>query len=166
MRSLPKLAAAFVVLLSLASAGCSTESSNAAPVLDSVESPLVIAETDGAYRIPVTVLFHDNDLEVVTKVRYRLEGPTDVVTEGEVDIEAPNPSRESADVTIVVPGSFRTLSALDGQGDDEGGSERRAGRGHGRRNDDRDDGTRALTLKVVDGRGAESRPVSWTLSFH
>ena len=92
MRLLPIFAAALVALVGVASAGCSTESSNDAPVLDSVESPLVIAERDGAYRIPVTILFPDADREVVSQVRYRLEGPDDVVTEATVDIDAANPA--------------------------------------------------------------------------
>lgn len=117
------------LLRSLAGLACRTlpvvaiacgDPSNSAPIIDSVEAPLVVTERNGAYAIPVTVLFHDNDREAVTQVRYQLAPGV----EGMIEVPAPNPARESTVVTIVIPasthhdGRARTLqlSLIDGRG--------------------------------------------------
>ena len=118
------------------------------------------------YSIPVTLLFHDNDGEAITRLHYRLPPNVD----GMIDVVAPNPNLESAQVTIVFP-----VTALDttpdtspdargrgassdpahparpaGPGTDE------TGRGH----------ARALEISVVDGRGAESAPQSSSVTLN
>jgi len=93
---------------------------NDAPIIDSVEAPLVVSAQDGAYAVPVTVLFHDNDREAITHVHYQLAPGV----EGTVEVPAPNPNRESTVVTIRIPasahGDGRTralqLSVIDGRG--------------------------------------------------
>lgn len=95
--SLP--AAMFGMLaLALAAAGC-TAAANDAPIIDYVESPLVVSARNGAYEIPISIGFHDNDQEVVTHVRYRVAPSFEAV----VDIEAPISTRQSADVTLKFP---------------------------------------------------------------
>lgn len=94
------LLTAVAVLGTLFGAGCS-ESANDAPILDSVNAPLVVDAKDGTYAIPVTILFHDNDNEVVTHVRYRVGTKVDAM----LDIPTPNPTRQSAEVTLVLPAS-------------------------------------------------------------
>ena len=103
------------------------EPSNSAPIIDSVEAPLVVSERNGTYAIPVTVLFHDNDREAVTHVRYQLAPGI----EGMVEVPAPNPTRESTVVTIVIPASTH-----------------------------QDGRARMLQLSLIDGRGGESLPQS------
>src|ERR1044071_5055843 len=91
---------AFLALAATGLVGCA-DSVNDAPIIDSVEAPLVVTERNGAYAIPVTVLFHDNDGEAVTHLRYQLAPGV----EGTIDVPAPNPTRESTVVTIVIPAS-------------------------------------------------------------
>jgi hypothetical protein len=114
-----------VLALPLAAIACSAETANDAPIIDSVEAPLVVTEQNGSYAIPVTVLFHDNDGEAVTHLRYQLAPGV----EGTIDVPAPNPTRESTVVTIVIPASTH-----------------------------QDGRARMLQLSVIDGRGAESLP--------
>ena len=110
------LACAFAVGL----IACSDLSSTKAPIIDSVETPLVVSEANGSYTIPVTVLFHDNDHEPVTHVHYQLAPGV----EGTVEVTTPNAARQSAQVQIVIPatthadGRTRTLllTLLDGRG--------------------------------------------------
>jgi hypothetical protein len=156
---------AALLALPLAAVACTNSSVNDAPVIDSVEAPLVVSEQNGAYTIPVTVLFHDTDRDVVTHVRYRL-GPT---IEGTVDVPAANPTRESAVVAIVIAGSAldeeaeqTTLTSAEGKhlpSDTDhaatGGEGRAGGRGQ----------VRTLQLSLIDGRGAESRALSSTVTL-
>ena len=139
---------------------CGDVTENDAPIIDSVEAPLVVKERGGAYAIPVTVLFHDNDGEAVTHVRYRLPPNID----GIIDVPAPNPTLESAEVTIVI-------RAADVDGDPQ------TTRSHNDGNVDRDDDdakrdrdrprsrVRSLQLSIVDYRGAESLPQSSTVTL-
>jgi hypothetical protein len=143
---------------------CAAETSNDAPIIDSVDAPLAVTAKDGAYSIPISLLFHDNDGEAITRLRYRL--PPNI--EGMVDVPAPNPTKESAEVTIVIP-----ISALDGpdtsptvpnsQGEKRDPSDARrpedqsSPRGRGRR---------ALHISIVDGRGAESLPQYSTVTLY
>jgi hypothetical protein len=107
------------------------------------------------------VLFHDRDGEAVTHVRYRL-GPT---IEGTVAVTSANPTRESAEVAIVIttasldeeaaqsgPDGKSTVSDSDRA---EGNHEHGRGRGQ----------VRSLQLSIVDGRGAESLPQSSTITL-
>jgi hypothetical protein len=156
---------AALLALPLTAVACTNSSVNEAPVIDSVEAPLVVSAHDGAYTIPVTVLFHDADRDVITHVRYRL-GPT---IEGTVDVPAANPTRESAVVAIVIAGTAldeeaeqTTLTSTDGKrlpSDADrpatGGQSPTAGRGQ----------VRTLQLSVVDGRGAESLTQSSTVTL-
>lgn len=112
--------------LPIAAIACSAQP-NDAPIIDSVEAPLVVSEQNGTYAIPVTVLFHDNDGEAITQVRYQLAPGV----EGTVEVPAPNPTRQSTVVMIVIPASTHA----DGR-------------------------ARSLLLSVIDGRGAESLPQS------
>jgi exopolysaccharide biosynthesis protein len=127
----------------------------------------VVTERNGSYVIPVTVLFHDNDGEAITRLRYRLLPDID----GMVDVSEPNPTRESALVTIVIPASAlygETNTALTTGGSD------RASDGHGAAaNDGRDrpreagrKKARSLQLSIVDGRGAESLPTTSTVTLN
>lgn len=144
---------------------CSEPSANDAPIIDSVEAPRVVREKDGTYEIPVTLLFHDNDGEAITHLRYRLPPNID----GMIDVPAPNPTRESAQVTIII-----NAADLDGEvpstrsrseGDEKDGvdakedDEAKHGRGKSRSR------ARALELFVVDYRGAESLPASSTVTL-
>jgi hypothetical protein len=147
-----------------ATVACGAAISNDAPILDSVEAPLVVSEQNGSYAIPVSLLFHDNDGEAVTRLRYRLAPNIDET----VDVPAPNPSRQSAEVTIVIK-----AADLDGDTSDDvsvrganqedarrAQDDREQGRGHDRRR------ARALQLTIVDGRGAESRPLTSTVTLN
>jgi hypothetical protein len=143
--------------LPLFAIACAAESVNDAPIIDSVDAPLQVSAKDGAYSIPVSLLFHDNDGEAITRMRYRL--PPDI--DGFIDVPAPNPTKESAQVTIVIP-----VSAFDGEtalsarerreGDAKRPEDQTSPRGHGRR---------ALQITIVDGRGAESLPLSSTVTL-
>jgi hypothetical protein len=149
-----------LLAISVTAVACA-DSVNDAPIIDSVEAPLVVSERNGAYSIPVTVLFHDNDSEAITHVRYRLRGEGAREVEGIIDVPAPNPTLESAHLTIVIPSSeleddSTTIAGYndDGRGpkmSDEAQRERARNKGRGRR---------ALQLIIVDGRGAESLPQS------
>ncbi len=139
---------------------------NDAPILDSVDAPLAVREQNGAYAIPVTLLFHDNDGEAVTRLRYRLPPNID----GMIDVPAANPTKESARVVIVIAAADLDPETSKGaapgltssgdkredakQGDAKRGEFRRGGRGR-----------RALELSIVDGRGAESLPQSSTVTL-
>lgn len=154
---------AFAVALPALALGCGDVTANDAPIIDSVDAPLVVKEQNGAYAIPVTVLFHDNDGEAVTHLRYRL--PPDI--DGMVDVPAPNPTKESAEVTIVIRASdldgdvpTTRLHSADGHDDkrDKDAKEDDTNkRGRGR--------ARSLQLTIVDGRGAESLPQSSTVTL-
>jgi len=141
---------------------CGEQTANDAPIIDSVEAPLVVSAKNGEYAIPVTILFHDNDGEAITRLHYRL--PPDI--DGIVDVPEPNPTRESAVVTIVIPaaaleGNTPLSTRVDDHGSDgRGGS---AEGGHERSRDDARHKPRALQLMIVDGRGAESLPTSSTV---
>ena len=111
---------------------CSGGSTNNAPIIDYVESPPSVSAVNGSYEIPMTIGFHDNDQEVVTRVRYRASQGID----GVVEIKTPIPTRQSADVTLVIPA---------------------AAMAPGER--------RALEITIIDGRGAESRPLAQTVTF-
>ena len=92
------LAGSAVVVLT--SSGCSAPEENDVPIIDSVEAPSVVKAKNGNYEIPVLILFHDNDREAVTHVRYRFTGTR---VEGMIDIPTPVSTRESVWVTVVVP---------------------------------------------------------------
>jgi hypothetical protein len=156
---------AALLALPLSAVACTNSSTNDAPVIDSVEAPLVVSEQNGAYTIPVTVLFHDVDRDVITHVRYRL-GPT---IEGTIDVPSANPTRESAVVAIVIAQTAldeeaeqTTLTSADGKRPPTdtdraatGGQGRAGGRGQ----------VRTLQLSILDGRGAESRTQSSTVTL-
>ncbi len=78
--------------------GCASPT-NDAPILDYVDSPLVVTAEHGSYTIPVSVGYHDNHSDVVTRVRYRLRPSIDEI----VDIKTPIPTCETADVVLVIP---------------------------------------------------------------
>lgn len=148
--------------LPLTAVACGAEMANDAPVLDSVDAPLAVREQNGAYAIPVTLLFHDNDGEAVTRLRYRLPPNID----GMIDVPAANPTKESARVVIVIaaadldPESSRgSAPGLTSSGDKRDDAKRGAPSRHGGR------GRRALELSIVDGRGAESLPQSSTVTL-
>ena len=61
-----------LLALPAAAVACGDQSSNKAPIIDSVDAPLVVTPQDGMYSIPVTLLFHDNDGEAITRLHYRL----------------------------------------------------------------------------------------------
>jgi hypothetical protein len=140
----------FIFALSAAAIACGDQTANDAPIIDSVQAPVVVSQQNGAYAIPVTVLFHDNDGEAVTRLRYRLPPNIDAT----IDVPAPNPTRESAEVTIIIKaadldeapevtvrGSDREHGGNDDDHDRKGKDRRRA---------------RSLQLSIVDARGAES----------
>lgn len=122
------------VTLCLVAVGCSA-SANDAPIIDYVESPLVVTAENGAYQIPITIGFHDLDEEVVTRVRYRVSPSIDRI----VEIPRPIPTRQSAEVTLLIPAHLCGPSA---------GADRSQ-----------------LEITIIDGRGAESlvlpRPVTF-----
>jgi hypothetical protein len=156
--------------LSVAMVACGDESSNAAPIIDSVDAPLVVNEHNGSYTIPVTVLFHDNDGEIITRLHYRLPPNID----GMIDVPAPNPDVESAQLTIVVPASQldgTPASDVSTKGESQA-NDPHAAQAAAQAQDDRDHGrgadrnrARALELRIVDGRGAESLPLSSTVTL-
>jgi len=133
MRASPALALAFLALASFTVA-CGVEAANDAPILDSVDSPLAVQAERGVYRIPVSIGFHDNDGEAVTHLRYRVAPAIDRV----VDIPMPNPTRQTAEVTLEIP-----AAELGGAG-----------------------GPRELEITILDGRGAESRPLPRVVALH
>jgi len=153
-----------VLAAPLAVVACGEQTANDAPIIDSVDAPLVVTAKNGSYTIPVTVLFHDNDGEAVTRLRYRL--PPDI--DGMIDVPEPNPTRESALVTIVIPESaLGGNTPLSTRADDRG-SDGRGGSAddeHDRSRDDARHKPRALQLTIVDGRGAESLPASSTVTL-
>ena len=155
----------------LAMVACGDQTANDAPIIDSVEAPLVVSAKNGEYVIPVTVLFHDNDGEAITRLRYRLPPNID----GMVDLPEPNPTRESALVTIVIQaaaleGNTALSTRVDDLGDDgKDGNDDRGGSAEGGRDRSRDDARhkpRSLQLSIVDGRGAESSPTSSTVTLN
>jgi hypothetical protein len=164
---MPRIARAFAFVLPALAVACGDTTENDAPIIDSVEAPLVVKEIDGAYAIPVTVLFHDNDGEAVTHLRYRL--PPNI--EGIIDVPSPNPSLESAVITIVirakdVDADQPTTRSQSGHGDDDKNDK------SGKDGDDDKHGSarprsraRALQLSIVDYRGAESLPQSSTVTL-
>jgi hypothetical protein len=158
------LTLAALLALPLTAVACTNSSVNDAPVIDSVEAPLLVSEQNGAYTIPVTVLFHDVDRDVITHVKYRL-GPT---IEGTVDVPAANPTRESTVVAIVIAGKAldeeaeqTTLTSADGKhpASDTDRATTGQGRAGGRGQ------VRTLQLSIIDGRGAESRTQSSTVTL-
>ncbi len=171
---LTSLASLASVVVGLASAvilvACGDQSSNAAPIIDSVEAPPVVTEQNGTYTIPVTMLFHDNDGEAITRVHYTLPPNID----GVVDVPIPNPDAQSAEVTIVIKaadldGTPAQNVAVKGQPPAPGSQ---AAMDAAKAQDDRDHGrgqdrnrARALELRIVDGRGAESLPLSSTVTL-
>lgn len=167
-RARAALRLALCLALPAAIVACGDQSSNAAPIIDSVDAPPVVTEQNGTYSIPITVLFHDNDGEAITRVHYRLPPNID----GLVDVPAPNPNVESAQVTIIVKaadldGTPGSAVSVRNQGDDA-----HAAQANAQAQDDRDHGrgqdrnrARALELRIVDGRGAESLPLSSTVTL-
>lgn len=139
---------------------CGDQTANDAPIIDSVDAPLTVSERNGAYEIPVTLLFHDNDGEAVTRVHYRLPPNVDAM----MDVPTPNPTLESAQLTIVIPApavygpTDTSVSAKkdDGKGDrdDDGRAHQNRGRSH------------TLQLSIVDDRGAESRVLSSSVTLN
>lgn len=157
---------AFALALPVGALACGEETANDAPIIDSIEAPLVVKAHDGAYAIPLTLLFHDNDGEAVTRLHYRLPPSID----GVMDVPNANPTRESAEVTLVIEvsaldreaagTSASTIAARGSEGDEEKRAEegkREPGRAQAR--------TRTLYLSIVDGRGAESRAISNTVTL-
>ncbi len=121
------------VLLAASAVACNgDEETNRAPIIDSVESPETVLERSGSYEIPILVLFHDNDREAITHLRYRLKGTK---VEGMVELPAPNPTRESAEVRIVL-----SKAACAGGGNGKGSSKHN------------------LEITLIDSRGSESHP--------
>lgn len=158
-------ARAAVLALPVLALACGDVTVNDAPIIDSVEAPLVVKEHGGTYAIPVTVLFHDNDGEAVTHLRYRLPPNIDSI----IDVPSPNPTLESAEVTLVI-----RAADLDG----EPSTTRSQSDGADHRNDSKRDEpetkrgrekprsrARALQLSIVDYRGAESLPQSSTITL-
>jgi hypothetical protein len=161
------LGLAFLAAVSASIVGCGDQSSNAAPIIDSVDAPLVVRESNGTYTIPVTVLFHDNDGEAITRLHYRLPPNVD----GMIDVPVPNPNAESAQLTIVIKatdldGSPANDVSVKGenQTDDSHAAQAQDDRAHGRGQDR--NRARALELRIVDGRGAESLPLSSTVTLN
>lgn len=93
---------ALALTLSFFSVACTSETSNDAPILDYVDSPLVVTAENGSYAIPLTIGFHDNNGEVVTHVRARSIAPSfDEI----IEIRNSLPTRETAALTLVLPAS-------------------------------------------------------------
>jgi hypothetical protein len=146
----------------LALVACSGETANDAPIIDSVEAPVVAKATDGSYAITVGVLFHDNDGEAITRVHYRLL--PDI--EGVVDVPEANPTRQSALVTLVIPASaLDGNTALSTRADDRG-NDGHGGAPSGGHRDDARHQPRTLQVMILDGRGAESLPTSSTVTLN
>lgn len=145
----------------LAVAGCGQPMENDAPIIDSVEAPLQVREYEGTYTIPIALLFHDNDIEAVTHVRYRFPPNID----GMIGVPAANPTKESARLTIVInaadldgdDGKGGTVPGLTSNGEKREDDAKRQSEGGTRT---RGRGKRTLELSIIDGRGAESRPQS------
>ncbi len=136
--------------------GCGEPVANEAPILDSVEAPFTVPLRAATYAIPVTLLFHDNDFEAVTRVRYRLPPNIDAI----VDVPTPNPTRESARVTLLIRAADignenenELIPSAQSDRDNAAGREETHDAPKGRRNR-----TRLLQISVVDARGAESLP--------
>lgn len=159
------LRSSLVLALPALAVACGDAMDNKAPIIDSLDAPLVVSERDGSYAIPVTVLFHDNDGEAITHIHYRLPPNID----GMIDVHAPNPTRESATVTLVIRADEldgyapTTRSRSDGADDEksaaktENDAKRTGQRARSRK--------RSLELSIVDFRGAESLPESKTLTL-
>lgn len=160
LRLAPSLRGLLALSLSLVAFACGATMANDPPIIDSVEAPLVVAEQNDIYAIPVTLVFHDNDGEAVTHLHYRLLPNID----GIVDVPAPNPTRQSAEVTVVIRAAeldgdiapTRSRTGRDDRG--EGEDEREKGKPRSR--------TRTLQLSIVDDRGAESLPVSSNVTLY
>lgn len=158
-----------VAALPLAMLACGDQTSNAAPIIDSVDAPPVVTEQNGTYAIPVTLLFHDNDGEAITRVHYRLPPNVD----GMIDVPVVNPDVESAQLTIVIKASdldgtpanvsVKDQNAVDDPHAAEAAAQAQDDRDHGRGQDR--NRARALELRIVDGRGAESLPLSSTVTL-
>ncbi|MBS2016278.1 MAG: hypothetical protein JST00_25570 [Deltaproteobacteria bacterium] len=133
MMTTKMLSAAALLLGTLFAAGCSTELANDAPILDSVDAPMTAVPQGCTYAIPMTILFHDNDHEVVTHVRYRVGTTIDAM----VDIPTPNPTRQSAEITLVLPAAAREAAAQHG-----------------------------VQISILDSRGAESHPFPAIVRFN
>jgi hypothetical protein len=127
--ALRTLALPFALTFSVLGIACSAETPNDAPIIDFVESPLVVSAENGTYAIPITIGFHDNNGEVVTHVRYRSAYQSAPSFDAVVEIRTPLPTRESAEVTLVLPASAHTADR------------------------------RELEITIIDGRGAESTPL-------
>jgi hypothetical protein len=152
---------AFVTALPAAMVACGDQSANAAPIIDSVDAPLVVSEQNGTYAIPLTVLFHDNDGEAITRLHYRLPPNVD----GMIDVPVPNPNVESAQLTIMIKAADLDGSPADdvsvkGESTAKAQDDREHGRGKDRNR------ARALELRIVDGRGLESLPLSSTVTLN
>lgn len=163
---LPRFARFLRMSLALAVVACSGETANDAPIIDSIESPVVARANDGSYAITVGVFFHDNDGEAVTRLHYRLLPDID----GFVDLPEANPTRQSTLVTLVIPaaaleGNQALSTRADDRGSDGHGSSSN-GAGHDRPRDDSRRQPRTLQLMIVDGRGAESLPTSSTVTLN
>lgn len=115
---------------SLFASACSDSPQNDPPIIDFVDSPQAVSAQHGSFAIPMTIGFHDHNGEVITHVHYRM-APS---IEGTIEIETPLPTRESADITIVLPASLATSGAT---------AERRE-----------------LEITIIDGRGAPSLPLT------
>jgi hypothetical protein len=120
------IVAAFALLT-----GCSQSSPNDAPIVDYIDGPPAVSKTGGTYTIPLSIGFHDNDEEVVTHVHYHSGSSID----GIIEIPTPVPTRQSADITIVLVANERAS------------------------------GQHALEITVIDGRGAESRPFAQVVTL-
>jgi hypothetical protein len=116
--------------IALSLVGCAESSPNDAPIIDYVDAPPVVSRAGNTFAIPLSIGFHDNDNEVITRVHYR-SGPS---IDGVVEIASPVATRQSADVTITI-----SAAALSLAGDTSA--------------------QRELQITVVDGRGAESQPL-------
>lgn len=155
-----------VLAAPLAVVACGDQTANDAPIIDSVDAPVVVtAQKDGSYAIPVTVLFHDNDGEAITRLHYRL--PPDI--DGMIDVPEPNPTRESALVTIVISAAALAGNTPLSTRADDHASDGRDSSAEGGRDRSRDDARhqpRSLQLTIVDGRGAESLAASSTVTLN
>ncbi|MBX3192984.1 MAG: hypothetical protein KF819_38725 [Labilithrix sp.] len=125
MRQRDLLSYALLLALPLFGAGCVVdEQPNNAPIIDSVNiesasTPAMLEALNGEYSVPITILFHDNDREAVTHVRYRMPSAN---LDKTIDIATPNPTREAATVIITIPASAPkdthdlTITIVDGRG--------------------------------------------------
>jgi len=92
------LVTALTAVTAVAAVGCAAPA-NDAPIIDYADSPLVVTAEHGSYTIPVSLGFHDNDSDVVTRVHYRLAPSIDEI----IEIQKPLPTLQSADVVFVIP---------------------------------------------------------------